>query len=122
EQLRRHIRALTDELRTTRGERDAETAALRTQEIAVATAAGEVQAIDTQLATQTRELVVLDQKRDALANKLGKQREALAVLLRSAYALGRSEELKLLLQQEDVGSIARVLAYHRYFQRARVDR
>ena len=95
---------------------------MRKQETAIATAAREVQAIDAQLNAQTGELDSLDQRREALAGKLRKQREALAVLLRSAYALGRSEELKLLLQQDDVGSIARVLAYHRYFQRARVDR
>lgn len=122
EQVRSHIRALTDALRSTRGERDEATAALRKQETAIAAAADEVQAIDTQLSAQTSELDRLDQQREALAVKLGKQREALAILLRSAYALGRSEELKLLLQQEDVGSIARVLAYHRYFQRARIDR
>lgn len=122
EQIRSHIRALTDELRSTRGERDEATVALRKQETAIAAAADEVQSIDVQLSAQISELDSLDQQREALAVKLGKQREALAVLLRSAYALGRSEELKLLLQQEDVGSIARVLAYHRYFQRARVDR
>ena len=113
EQVRSQIRALTAELRTTRGEREQATAALRKQETAIAAAAGEVQAIDAQLAAQTTELEALDGKREALATRLRQQREALAVLLRSAYALGRSEELKLLLQQEDVGSIARVLAYHR---------
>ena len=122
EQVRSHIRALTDELRSTRGERDEATAALRKQETTIAAAVGEVEAIDAQLAAQISELGTLDQQREALVGKLRQQREALAVLLRSAYALGRSEELKLLLQQEDVGSIARVLAYHRYFQRARVDR
>lgn len=122
EQVRGHIRALTDELRSTRGERDEATATLRKQETAIAAAVGEVEAIDAQLAAQISELGTLDQQREALVGKLRQQREALGVLLRSAYALGRSEELKLLLQQEDVGSIARVLAYHRYFQRARVDR
>jgi septal ring factor EnvC (AmiA/AmiB activator) len=43
-------------------------------------------------------------------------------LLRSAYAVGRDEELKLLLQQNDVDAIARVLAYNRYFERARIGR
>lgn len=122
EQVRAHIRELTGTLRATRGERNEATEALRKQETAIAAAAADVQAIDKQLEAQTGELDGLASKRDALASKLGKQREALAVLLRSAYALGRSEELKLLLQQEDVGNIARVLAYHRYFQRARVDR
>ncbi|HET9031319.1 MAG TPA: peptidoglycan DD-metalloendopeptidase family protein [Dokdonella sp.] len=122
ELIRAHIRELAATLRSTRGERDQATEALRKQELAIAAAAADVQAIDAQLAAQLSEMDDLASRRDALATKLGKQREALAVLLRSAYALGRSEELKLLLQQEDVGNIARVLAYHRYFQRARVDR
>jgi murein hydrolase activator len=122
EQVRVRIRGLTEELRTTRGERDATTASLREQETAIAASVVELQAIDATLATRTDDLEKLKQRRDTLSAKLGKQREALAVLLRSAYALGRSEELKLLLQQEDIGAIARVLAYHRYFQRARVDR
>ena len=122
EQVRSHIRALTGELRSTGGEREEATRALREKEQAISAAAVELQAIDTQLLAQNAELEGLQLKRDALASKLKAQREALAVLLRSAYALGRSEELKLLLQQEDVGAIARVLAYHRYFQRARVER
>jgi murein hydrolase activator len=122
EQVRVLIRGLTDELRATGGEREATTASLREQETAIAAATVELQAIDTKLSTQADELETLKQRRDELAAKLGKQREALAVLLRSAYALGRSEELKLLLQQEDIGAIARVLSYHRYFQRARVER
>ena len=122
EQVRAHIHDLTEELRTTGSERDEATAALRQQETAIAAAAIGLQAIDAQLAEQVAGHDTLNHQREALASKLGKQREALAVLLRSAYALGRSEELKLLLQQEDVSAIARVLAYHRYFQRARVDR
>ena len=61
-------------------------------------------------------------ERAKLETALKSQRDALAALLRSAYALGRNEELKLLLQQNDVAAIARVLAYNRYFQRARVGR
>jgi murein hydrolase activator len=122
EQVRVLIRGLSEELRATGGERDATTESLRKQETAIAAATVELQAIDTKLSMQTDELEALNQRRSTLAAKLGKQREALAVLLRSAYALGRSEELKLLLQQEDISAIARVLAYHRYFQRARVER
>ena len=122
ERLRTDIRALTAELRATSGEKDEATRALREAETAIATALGGVRAIDAQLAERQQELARLEDQRAALANKLKAQREDLAVLLRSAYALGRNEELKLLLQQEDVDAIARVLAYHRYFQRARVER
>ncbi|HMM65856.1 MAG TPA: peptidoglycan DD-metalloendopeptidase family protein [Dokdonella sp.] len=122
ERIRADIRALTAELRATSGEKDEATRSLREQETAIASAVGELRALDARLAGQQEQLAGLEDKRQALSKKLEKQREALAVLLRSAYALGRSEELKLLLQQEDVDTIARVLAYHRYFQRARVER
>ncbi len=122
ERIRADIRALTAELRATSGEKDEATRNLREQETAIAGAVGELRALDARLAGQQEQLAGLEDKRQALSKKLEKQREALAVLLRSAYALGRSEELKLLLQQEDVDTIARVLAYHRYFQRARVER
>jgi murein hydrolase activator len=122
ERLRADIRTLTAELRATSGEKDEATRALREAETAIAAALGGVRAIDAQLAERQQELARLEDERTALADKLKAQREDLAVLLRSAYALGRNEELKLLLQQEDVDSIARVLAYHRYFQRARVER
>src|SRR5262249_49237103 len=52
--------------------------------------------------------------------KLADQRAALAALLRSAYAMGRGEELKLLLAQERIDEIGRMLAYYRYFEQARV--
>ena len=122
ERIRSDIRALTVELRATGGEKDAATGALREAELAIAAASNEVRTIDAQLSLQQTELDALERNRSAISAKLKTQREALAELLRSAYALGRSEELKLLLQQEDVDTIARVLAYHRYFQRARIER
>ena len=79
-------------------------------------------ALDEKIEAQQAELDKLDQQRAALEAALKTQRAALAALLRSAYALGRNEELKLLLQQNDVAAIARVLAYNRYFQRARIGR
>ena len=81
-----------------------------------------MRALDDKLAAQQADLDKLDAERTKLETALKSQRDALAALLRSAYALGRNEELKLLLQQNDVAAIARVLAYNRYFQRARVGR
>ncbi|MFI4970796.1 MAG: murein hydrolase activator EnvC family protein, partial [Lysobacterales bacterium] len=79
-----------------------------------------VHALDEKLAAQQARLGELTAQRGRLEIALQSQRAALAALLRSAYALGRNEELKLLLQQDDVAAIARVLAYHRYFQRAQL--
>jgi len=122
DRLRSDIGALTTQQRETAGERAETTRALREVETAVAEAIGEIRLLDERLAGEQAGLEALQQRQRALGATLTTQRDALAALLRSAYALGHDEELKLLLQQEDVGRIARVLAYHRYFQRARIER
>ncbi|MFZ2236078.1 MAG: peptidoglycan DD-metalloendopeptidase family protein [Dokdonella sp.] len=120
ETLRKQIKELTARSEEQRGERDALTRDVREQDLAIATIAKDLRGLDDAIAAKEVELASLDTRRDALVASLRSQREALASLLRSAYALGRHEELKLLLQQDDVAAIARVLAYHRYFQQAQV--
>ena len=99
EQLRGRIKALSEEQRTTTGEHAGLTRALRDRELAIAAATADIRALDAGFARQNTELGRLEARREELALALEAQREALAALLRSAYALGRSEELKLLLQQ-----------------------
>ena len=120
--VRAEIKALAEQQRATEGERGEASKALRTKETELAQVAKDVHALDEKLAAQQADLDKLDGERTKLETALKSQRDALAALLRSAYALGRNEELKLLLQQNDVAAIARVLAYNRYFQRARVGR
>ena len=118
--VRAEIRALTEQQRAASGERDEAARALREKDVALGTVARDVHALDERMAAQQQQVDALDAQRAKLDVKLKAQREALAGLLRSAYALGHGEELKLLLQQDDVAAISRVLAYHRYFQRAQV--
>ncbi len=120
ETLRKRIKELTARAEEQRGERDALTRDVREQDLAIAAVAKDLRGFDDAIAAKQVELARLDERRDTLITSLRSQREALASLLRSAYALGRHEELKLLLQQDDVAAIARVLAYHRYFQQAQV--
>jgi len=120
--VRAEIKAVTQQQRETEGERGDAARALREKETAVAAVAKDVHALDEKIDAEQAQLDQLNVRREKLEVALKTQREALAALLRSAYALGRNEELKLLLQQDDVAAIARVLAYHRYFQRARVGR
>lgn len=120
--VRAQIRLLVEQQRATRGERGDAVRAMRDKDLALAEVARAVQTLDDQLATQRSQLDTLNQRRAQLESALQSQREALAALLRSAYATGHGEELKLLLQQDDIAAIARVLAYHRYFQRTRIER
>lgn len=120
--VRAQIKALTAQQNATAGERGNAANTLREKEIALAAIAKEAHALDQNLAEQQQRFEQLNVERSGLESTLKSQRNELATLLRSAYALGRNEELKLLLQQDDVAAIARVLAYHRYFQRAQIGR
>jgi murein hydrolase activator len=120
--VRAEIRALTQARRALEGERDEVSRTLREADQAVDREARALRQIDAGMQEQEQELATLEVQKAALEKRLSTQREALAQLLRAAYALGRHEQLKLLLAQDRIDGLARVLAYHRYFQRDRVGR
>jgi murein hydrolase activator len=122
EAVRAEIGRLTEAQRALEGERDTASRELREADEAVAAQARGLRETETRLEQQTQELQRLEREKVALEARLQQQRDALAQLLRSAYALGRHEQLKLLLAQDRVDRAGRVLAYHRYFQRDRVAR
>lgn len=120
EAIRTEIKKIVDAQKETGAQKDAAVAALREQDLKVAATAKDLRAIEQKLADQQDKLRQLEARRDALDIKLAAQRETLAALLRSAYVVGRGEELKLLLAQEDIAKIGRMLEYFHYFERARV--
>ena len=120
EQIRVEIHKLAEEQRSTAAKRNDATNALRDADLKIAVLAKTLRSIDQQLSGQQAKLDGLLVQQSALDVKLKDQRDALAALLRSAYAMGRDEELKLLLAQDHIDDISRMLAYYRYFERARV--
>ncbi len=118
--VRAEIHTIVDAQKAISAQKDDATAALRDQELKLAATAKELRALDQKLVAQQDKLDKLVVQRDALDIKLKDQRDALAALLRSAYAMGRGEELKLLLAQDRVDRVGRLLAYYRYFERARL--
>lgn len=120
--VRKEIAELGAARQALEGERGDAARTLREADQAVDRESRALRGIDARIGEQELELAKLETARQGLETRLGAQREALAALLRSAYALGRHEQLKLLLAQDRIESLARVLAYHRYFQRDRVSR
>ena len=120
EQVRTEIHKLVEDQKATAAKRNDATSALRDQELKIAATVKALRTLDQQLVAQQTKLDGLLTQRSALDAKLKGQRDALAALLRSAYAMGRDEELKLLLAQDNIADISRMLAYYRYFERARV--
>ncbi|HEY8009805.1 MAG TPA: peptidoglycan DD-metalloendopeptidase family protein [Rudaea sp.] len=118
--VRAEIKKISEAQKEIASQKNDADAALREQELKVAASAKDLRVIEQKLVAQQDKLRDLETQRDALNVKLQSQREALAALLRSAYALGNNEELKLLLAQEDSAAIGRMLAYFRYFEHARI--
>ena len=75
---------------------------------------------DTQLQTHTRRLNELEAEKHRLQDELDVQSTALGRQLRAAYILGRQDDLKILLNQEDPTRLGRHLAYYDYLNRARM--
>ncbi len=82
--------------------------------------AGALRDIEQKLSATRQQLADLEAERLTLNERLAGQRASLAASVRSAYAAGRQERLKLLLNQDDLAGAGRVMAYYRYLHRARV--
>jgi murein hydrolase activator len=80
------------------------------QELADEAAAGEAR------------LIELIAERARTETELSGEKAALAALLRTTYALGRLDTLKLVLAQDQLADTGRLLAYHTQMQRVRITR
>lgn len=122
ERVRSELRELAQAQQQLEGQRSSASQALREADAAVGAAVRGLRDTEAGIATQEARLRELEAEAGALEVRLSGQREALAALVRSAYALGRHEQLKLLLAQDRISDLARVLAYHRYVQADRGER
>ena len=120
--LRGELNALASEQHELEGKRSDASMALRDADSTLGAAGRALRDTEDAITTQRSRLQQLEAQQAALQKNLASQHAALATLLRSAYALGHSEQLKLLLAQDRVGDASRALAYHHYFEVARLHR
>ncbi len=81
--------------------------------------AKDIKALEAEARTRGQRMEELRRQRLALLASVQRQHRALAGQARAAYAMGRRDWLKLLLNQEEPSRLARVLAYYRYLNQAR---
>ncbi|NBU25359.1 MAG: hypothetical protein EBS39_07035 [Gammaproteobacteria bacterium] len=119
--LRAEIDRIRGQVARDAAERDRLARSLRSAEQAAAAAR-------ERLAKLRDERVERERRRDGLAverhgreAELARTRDALAAQARAAYALGREDPLRMLLDQGDPAQADRMLAYHAFFGRARAD-
>lgn len=108
--------ALTDQT----AERAALLAELEGREREVATLAIAGRALDDQVREQTRVAAELRGREAQVQATLAQEIKHLSELLRTAYAMGRADGLRMLLNQQDPVRASRVMSYFAYFNRGRV--
>ena len=122
EAVRSQIHELSAEQRKLAEARAQATQSLREADSQVSQAARVLRETEAAIAAQEAQIRLNEERKLRLESGLIRQKAELARLLRSAYALGDHEQLKLLLEQDRMSDLARVLAYHRYFQVERQQR
>ncbi len=120
--VRQQIAALAQSQQQTIAQRDALDGRIAQASQALAAAAMRRQQANAALAASLQKLQALQGELTAEQAHLARQREALATLLRAAYALGPDSDLRVLLGDSDLARLARALAYAQYLQRQRLQR
>src|SRR5579872_1749292 len=117
--VRARIAELTNRMGSQLAQRDSLTARVRETELAIAGRRQRVEDLRVaQAATEAKraELRVEEERNQAA---LQSQRASLANQARAAYMIGRQEELKLLLNQNNPASLGRTMTYYGYFAEQR---
>ena len=100
----------------------AATAELRKHELALGATTARLRELQRMIAAKNASLKDLNARKTQRAAELARNRQGLAQELRAAYMMGRQNTLKLVLNQEDPLKIDRVLVYHGYFARDRLQK
>lgn len=122
EELRKTINTLQKSLDAQRDEHDKLRKQLRIAEKAIGGIVRHLDVINRKLRNQQKRVANLQNERRGLWTELAGQRRVLSGQLRSAYAIGRQEYMKLLLNEQDPAVLGRTLVYYDYLNRARSER
>lgn len=121
ETLRERIKDVQSGLDEARDRSDRLQDELRENEIAAGKLALRIKELDQAIANKQVRIDEINQVIARHEKSLSTERRQLARQIRSAYMAGRSDYIKLLLNQEDPARVGRVLAYHDYYNRARTE-
>ena len=119
--LRAQIQTLQKKLDNNRKKKSDAEQQLHDIENQISKSSRELRRIDREQAANRRQLEVLQEQQRIESGRLSQQREQLAREARAAYAMGRQQQVKLLLNQEQPSAVGRMLVYFGYFSRARTE-
>mgnify|MGYP001066249576 CR=1 FL=1 len=121
-ELRERMGALQDKLNSARSQESSLARDVREVEQRIGALNRTLRDTKIQLRTGEQRLNELQDEYARTSARLENERQLLGRQLRAAYLLGRQEQVKLLLNQEDPARFGRTLTYYRYLNQARLTR
>jgi septal ring factor EnvC (AmiA/AmiB activator) len=117
--VRSRISELTQHLGRELHERDELSARLRDAELEITEKRRRLEDLRIAEAAAERRRTQLRAEQSRDQDDLAAERETLGLQMRAAYMIGREEQLKLLLNQNNPAALGRTLAYYEYFAEQR---
>ncbi len=115
------IESLEKNLILTQAQRTALERQLKTVELTIGKLSAELSQLTQELSVQKRILAELNATQQTIEATLTTQNNALAQQLRAAYQLGAQNQLKIILNQENVSAASRHLMYYKALNKARAE-
>ena len=100
EAIQAQIKKLSEDQKLLEQQRTEANKSVREMDAKVAEASKQARKSQQQLTAQQSQLKILESEKQVLEAKLEKQKKTLAALIRSAYAVGKSTALELILAQD----------------------
>lgn len=122
QKLRTRIEALQETLNKTRGRRDSVREEVRDLEQRIGTLLDNLRQLNARLRANESKLAGLKTRAASEQGNLEIQRKQLGRQIYTAYVTGREEYPKMLLNQQNPASVARMLTYYQYLNRERTER
>ena len=120
QQLRSQMQEIETDLSARQKQRQATQQQLMATEKKIGRQSRELKKLDRSLAAQRQRIRAARIQQGLNKNSLTSQRHTMEQQIRAAYAIGRQDRLKLILNQQDPAVAGRLLIYHDYFNRSRV--
>jgi len=119
EQLRGEIKTISRQISAEKGRKNSLQNQVRKADISLGALQKDIGKNEQALQKSRRRLSDLKARQQVLINSRKQQQTLISREMRAAYQNGRMGQLKILLNQEDPNTLARALAYYRYFYDAR---
>lgn len=120
--LRQRIERLQARLKEAQGQQSELSGQLRESEQQIGQLARGLRVSAGRIERLQRRLTSLQQQEQQQQAALAEEKRILAKQVRAAYAMGRQEQLRILLNQQDLGETSRMLAYFDYLNQERAQR